>query len=126
VRSLHKGSDEVHAADSIARTVHGGEDAFVVRGGISTPESLLKGSGVTVESGGRLNGVSVNSAPGRSIEELSKGLPHAKIGVTTQASIERAGGRVVKAPSASNPYHCVVCGVSAKKLSKLLKVIKKP
>ena len=46
------------------------DDALVVRGGINTVELLVIGSGVTIDATGKLYGVSVNSAPGKTVEEL--------------------------------------------------------
>jgi hypothetical protein len=39
------------------------EGALVVRGGQNLPENFIEGSGVTIDSNGFLNGVSVNSPP---------------------------------------------------------------
>src|SRR5262245_17638528 len=60
------------------------DDAVVVRGGAKLAESFAQGSGVAVDAGGTLDGVSVNSAPGLSLEELTAsnsqsgypGIPH--------------------------------------------------
>lgn len=51
-------------------------DALVVRGGLNSVELLETGSGVTIDGAGNLQGVSVNSAPGKTVAELSVGLPN--------------------------------------------------
>ena len=38
------------------------DDALVVRGGQNLPDSFAHGSGVSVDAGGNLEGVSVNAA----------------------------------------------------------------
>ena len=45
--------------------------AFVVRGGQNLPANFAQGSGVTVDAGGTIEGVSVNAAPGVSVQELT-------------------------------------------------------
>ena len=67
------------------------DEALVIRGGLNAPDSFARGSGVTVDAGGKLQGVSVNSAAGLSVAELAApdpqtgypGIPHNQIGVTT-------------------------------------------
>jgi hypothetical protein len=51
------------------------DDTVVVRGGLNLPESFAQGSGVTVDSGGKVQGVSVNAAPGLSVRELTAPTP---------------------------------------------------
>ena len=66
------------------------EAAFVVRGGQNLPAHFAQGSGVTVDAGGNIEGVSVNAAPGVSVQELTApnphtgypGIPHNQVGVT--------------------------------------------
>jgi hypothetical protein len=67
------------------------DDALVVRGGQNLPENFAQGSGVTVGTDGKLQGVSVNCAPGQSVRELTAsisqtgypGIANNQIGVTT-------------------------------------------
>src|SRR5947209_12335673 len=47
------------------------DDALVVRGGQNLPDSFAHGSGVSVDAGRNLEGVSVNAAVGASLEELT-------------------------------------------------------
>lgn len=105
---------EVAGASKIARSASRlADDALVVRGGRNLPESFANGSGVTLDSAGRLNGVSVNSAPGRTVQELSSvNTPHNQIGVTTVGDIRAAGGDVIPSPTGNNPYHCTMCGIT--------------
>jgi hypothetical protein len=52
------------------------DDALVVRGGQNLPGNFADGSGVTVDAGGKMQGVSVNAAPGLSPRELA--VPNAR------------------------------------------------
>jgi hypothetical protein len=60
------------------------DDALVVRGGQNLPESFAQGTGVSLDSAGKTQGVSVNAAPGLSVQELTAsnrqtgypGIPH--------------------------------------------------
>ena len=47
------------------------DDALVVRGGQSVRRIIAQASGVTVDPGGRVQGVSVNSTAGLSLKELT-------------------------------------------------------
>lgn len=94
-----------------------------MRGGQNLPENFLGGSGVTVDSNGLLQGVSVNSAPGRTVQELSGGIKNGQVGVTTVGNIRAAGGDVVPdlITNPNNPFHCTMCGITAGKASDLLR-----
>ncbi|MBO0889019.1 hypothetical protein J2P12_07970, partial [Candidatus Bathyarchaeota archaeon] len=85
---------------SLTSKLFGGEDPLVVRGGLNTPQSLdtalLKG------------GISANSAPGATVEQLSQGLPHTNIGVTTVGSIRGIGGDVISDATDENPFHVII------------------
>lgn len=87
------------------------ESALVVRGGSNTEEVFLKRQN-ELDANGLLKNSSVNSAPGKSVEELSKGIPHSRVGVTTAGDIRAAGGTIVKDPQPDNPFHCLVSGIS--------------
>ncbi|MGN0402067.1 MAG: RHS repeat-associated core domain-containing protein [Acetatifactor sp.] len=95
------------------------DDAAVVRGGTCRAEQFTNGSGVTTGSDGKLNGVSVSSGNGLTIEELSAGDPHGKVGVTTVGAIRDIGGDVVPSPSSNNPYHCTLSGITAEQAESL-------
>jgi RHS repeat-associated protein len=101
-------------------------DAVVVRGGLNTPENFTNGRGVTTDASGNLQGVSVNSAPGKSTAELSQGIKNSQVGVTTAGEVRNAGGEVKPSPTLNNPNHCTMCGVTAEKASSLMKVIPNP
>jgi hypothetical protein len=92
----------------------------VVRGGSCTPEAFRNGSGVTVDGAGKMNGASVNSKPGLTVEELSEGIPHNKVGVTTVGDVRKAGGDVVSSPTTGNPNHATMSGVTPEKASELM------
>src|SRR2546425_983850 len=101
--------------------------AFVVRGGQNLPANFAQGSGVTVDAGGNIEGVSVNAAPGVSVQELTApnphtgypGIPHNQVGVTTVEAIRAAGGDVVSAPTRTNPYHATLSGLTDRKSTRL-------
>lgn len=111
------------------------DDALVVRGGQNLPASFERGSGVTVDTDGRIQEVSVNSAPGVSVQELTvpnpqtgyPGIPHNQIGVTTVGAIRAAGGEVVPSPTRTNPYHATLSGLTPEQASQLFQpTIKNP
>lgn len=95
------------------------DDAFVVRGGRNLPENFENGSGVTINENGLLDGVSVNSAAGRTVQELSSNIPHNQIGVTTVGAVRAAGGDVVPSPRAPGCVHCTLKGITPKQASDL-------
>ena len=96
------------------------DNALVVRGGLNPVELLKTGSGVTVDSDGTLHGVSVNSAAGKAVAELSSGLRYSKICVTTVGAIRAAGGSIEPKPTFYNPDHCEIHGLPAEVIHKLL------
>ena len=53
----------------------------MVRGGVNTPERFANASGARFDETGKVYNVSVQSAPGRSIEELAETIPNKQIGV---------------------------------------------
>jgi len=94
-------------------------DAIVVRGGTNRAEQFTNGSGVTTRHDGRLNGVSVNSTNGASVTQLSEGIPHGRVGVTTVGDVRALGGNVVPSPTAGNPSHATLSGISATQAERL-------
>ena len=104
----------------VAKAVNRLEDsALVCRGGLCTAERFANGSGVTIDSAGKMSGASVNSAANKTVEELSKTIPNARIGVTTVGDIRRAGGNVNAKPTPNNPLHCEMCGITPRKAEEL-------
>ena len=109
------------------------DDALVVRGGLNLPESFVRGSGVTVDDAGLLEGVSVNAAPGLAADVLTAadpqtgypGMQHTRIGVTTVGAIRAAGGDVVPSPTRNNRNHATLSGVSPKQASRLFRPTRK-
>lgn len=95
-------------------------DAICVRGGLCTPESFAKGSGVTIKDE-KLQNVSVNSKAGLNAAELAKGLPHQKVGVTTVGQIRKVGGDVISSLGSGN--HATLSGISPQQASQLFKVL---
>jgi hypothetical protein len=53
------------------------------------------------------------------VEELSRGIENTQIGVTTVSKIEAAGGKVTPTPTARNPYHSDLGGITAEKAHEL-------
>lgn len=102
------------------------DDTPVVRGGTCKAEQFENGSGVTIDSDGLLNGVSVNSKNGLSVEELSEGIPNGKVGVTTVGDIRSHGGDVIPSPSSSNPNHATLSGITAEIAEMLFQLIPNP
>jgi hypothetical protein len=105
------------------------QDALVVRGGQNLPENFAKGSGVTVKSGGVLDGVSVNSAPELSITDLTApdpqtgypGILNNQVGVTTVGAVRACGGDVVRSPTRANPNHATLSGLTPEQASELFR-----
>lgn len=105
------------------------DDALVVRGGQNLPENFAKGSGVTVGLDGKLQGVSVNSALGLSVSDLTApiveigypGIPNDQVGVTTVGAIRAQGGDVVPSPRQGNPHHATMSGLTPAQASYLFR-----
>lgn len=74
---------------------------------------------MSVDTAGRLQGVSVNSAPGKTVEQLTVGIPNKQVGVSTVGDVRRAGGDVVSSPTRGNPDHCTLCGITPKQAEEL-------
>ncbi|MBI3302424.1 MAG: flavoredoxin [Deltaproteobacteria bacterium] len=99
------------------------DEALVIRGGQNLPASFIQGSGVTVDAGGKIQGVSVNCAPGLSVQELTApglqtgypGIPHNQVGVTTVGAIRAAG------------YYATLSGLTPEQASNLFRLtVKNP
>jgi len=102
-------------------------DVNVVRGGTCLACQFENGSGVTINSNGLLNGVSVNSVERLSVKELSAGIPNGKIGTTTVSQIEALGGKVSASPTKNNPFHATLSGITPQQAEKLFNpTIKNP
>lgn len=92
------------------------DEAFVVRGGQNRIEDIQRGIG-THPSG--ITGVSVESADGVMIAELSRAIPHRQIGVTTVGEIRKIGGDVIRTSGRSR-YHATLTGLTPEEASNLL------
>lgn len=105
------------------------DDALVVRGGQNLPANFARGSGVTVGADGKLQGVSVNSAPGLSVPELTApnaqtgypGIPNNQVGITTVGAVRACGGDVVPSPTRTNPHHATLSGLTPEQASDLFR-----
>ncbi len=111
------------------------DDVVVVRGGQNLPENFAQGSGVTVDAGGKVQDVSVNAAPGLSVQELTApdaetgypGIPHNQVGVTTVGKVRALGGDVVPSPRKRNPHHATLSGLTPEQASSLFRpTVKNP
>ncbi|RKZ78628.1 MAG: hypothetical protein DRR19_26120 [Candidatus Parabeggiatoa sp. nov. 1] len=87
-------------------------DAYACRGGTCTAKRFVSGSGVKLDSQGKLSGVSVNSAPSQSVKELTTTIPNRQVGITTVAEIRKTGGEVIPSGTPTNPYHCMLSGIT--------------
>lgn len=105
------------------------DGALVLRGGQNLPENFAKGSGVTVGTDGTLQGVSINSAQGATVGELTAPVPETgypgilnnQVGVTTVGAIRRCGGDVVPSPTRTNPHHATLSGLTPEQASRLFR-----
>ena len=105
------------------------DDALVVRGGQNLPASFAQGSGVVVGADDKVQDVSVNSAPGLTLAQLTAGdlgtgypgIPHNQIGITTVGAIRAAGGDALPRQTRTNPNHAVIGGITAKEASRLFR-----
>jgi len=95
------------------------DNALVCRGGSCTAERFAQGSGVTIDAAGYLRGVSVNSAPDKTLVELTAPIPNKKVGVSTVGNVRSAGGDVVPRPTSDNPFHCELYGITPEKAEQL-------
>ena len=118
----------INAAESqLDEVVEGGvhiiddlpDNALVCRGGTCTADRFAGGSGVTVNPDGTLSGVSVNSAPGASFDDLTTTIPNRQVGVTTVGDVRDAGGNVVRSPTVHNPYHSTLSGITTSRAERL-------
>src|SRR5262249_25541515 len=102
------------------------EETFVVRGGLCEIANF-EAKPNEINAAGLLDGASVNSKNGVSVEELSSTIQNGKIGVTTVGKIQKAGGTVKPTWSWKNPYHADLGGITPKQASELFKpVIRNP
>jgi hypothetical protein len=110
------------------------DEALVVRGGQNLPESFIRGSGATLADG-KLNGISVNSAPGLSLADLTRadlttgypGIPHNRVGVTTVGAVRALGGEVTSSPTRTNHQHATLSGLTPEQASTLFRpTVKNP
>jgi len=85
-------------------------NSWVVRGGENTVQGWTKPGEINAE--GLIDGGSVNSFPDLGVPELSVGIKNKQIGVSTVAQVEYLGGVVIAAPTARNPYHALLSGIS--------------
>ena len=105
------------------------DDALVVRGGENLPDSFAQGSDVSIDAGGKVQGVSVNAATGLTAKELTApnaqtgypGIPHNQVGVTTVGKIRALGGVVELSSRKKNPNHATLGGLTPEQASELFR-----
>jgi RHS repeat-associated protein len=116
-----KAARTVEAIDDLGDSARLGRglpnNANVVRGGRNLPEDIARGTG-THPAG--VTGVSVESAPGLSVAELSRNVPHGQVGTTTVGAVRSAGGDVIPT-SGRSPNHATLTGLSPDQVSELLR-----
>jgi len=100
-------------------------DALVVRGGVPSAQNIAN-SAESIAPNGTVQGVSVQSANGATVQELSTGLPQNQIGVATVGDFRSAGGDVVQSPLEGSPNHCDLCGVTPQQASDLFDQMRNP
>jgi predicted TPR repeat methyltransferase len=104
---------------------------WVVRGGAASKEQLMNGVAEHKAVPG-LYGFSVQTAPGKTVEELARAgeFPHAKVSVTTLQALLAAGVPVVQSPGRGYHHTGVtqpkLDPVTAAKLSALFTVMPNP
>jgi hypothetical protein len=59
-----------------------------------------------------MSGVSVNTAAGASFDDLTATIPHRQVGVSTVGDVRALGGDVVPSPTAGNPFHSQMGGLT--------------
>jgi hypothetical protein len=66
-----------------------------------------------------LHGVSVNAARRRSVRELTATIPNRQVGITTVGAIRQLGGDVSPSPTAGNPFHATLSGITSRQAEAL-------
>lgn len=61
----------------------------------------------------------MNSAPDKTLAELTATIPNKKVGVSTVGAVRIAGGDIMPRPTLDNPFHCELHGVSPEKAEEL-------
>jgi len=112
-------AEEASGSLLAARGARLANDAVVCRGGTCTAERFASGSGVTLDSAGRLQGASVNSAPGAALEQLTSTIPNKQVGVTTVGQIRALGGDVIPSATRKKPFHCTLCSITPQQAEQL-------
>lgn len=95
-----------------------GDAALACRGGACTADRFANGSGVAADPMGKLSGVSVNVGEG-TLQELASTLRYKQVGVSTVGEVRAAGGVLIPKPTAFNPFHHELSGLTADKLEQL-------
>ncbi|EEP7473796.1 RHS repeat protein, partial [Salmonella enterica] len=98
---------------------------IVCRAGTCNAGQFENGSGVTVDSEGKLSGISTQAKPGATIDVLAKPIPNGQVGVATVGEIEKAGGTITLDGKLNSPNgrmimnHATVDGLTAQQAQDL-------
>jgi hypothetical protein len=98
----------------------------VYRAGTCTAKFFETGTGVTVGADGKMSGVSTAVAPGKTDADVGAYFPNKKMGIATYGAIVKAGGAVVASPTAANPYHSTLSGITPAVAESLFTVVTNP
>lgn len=98
----------------------------VYRAGTCTAKFFETGTGVTIGADGKMSGVSTAVAPGKTDSDVGAYFPNKKMGIATYGAIVKAGGAVVASPTASNPYHATLSGITPAVAETLFTVVANP
>ncbi len=108
----HSGPDPIAAPNRFP------DDAPVVKGGLAKPVRIdtFEEPGV-----GQVTGTSVSCNPGKTIAELSQGLPHGQARTSTVGKVRQAGGDVIPTRRSPNsPDHATLIGLDPQQIDRLL------
>jgi hypothetical protein len=93
------------------------DDSLVVKGGLGRTWEIDIFDEPDV---GTITGTSARSNPGKTPKELSEGLPHGQIRITTVGKIREAGGDVIPTRrSPTKPDHATITGLDLDEINRI-------
>ncbi len=117
LKLLNKADSVTEALSDTNKAFNGLPDSTVVcRAGTCGADNFAKPGEV---KNGLLDGSSVTVGKGIDIKKLTKYFKHNQFGQTTLDKIRALGGDVIPTPSAKNPYHADLNGITPKQAEKL-------
>lgn len=78
------------------------------------------GSDVLIDDNDKLTGVSINSSKNKSLTQLTEGISHNKVGVTTVGSNWTVSADVIASSTKNNPNHATSSGISVEQAEVLM------